>query len=256
MQKAVATAGFKDVIVALMDDLLATIIGDSPVYDIRVGPFVTAVLSRNAGLAATVIPAHVPHGTPAMPGAGALPRSSARYLAELARTENSLQRSVGVATLNSMLTIDDRRCVEINAGDLLIDKGKDKRVALIGHFPFASRLRQTARHLDVLELHPDSEDVAAEMAPELVPQADIVAITGSALVNGTIESLLALCRPTSTVMVLGPSTPLSPVWFEHGVHIVSGAQVVQADAALRSVSEGAIFRQVRGVRLLTLMRDR
>jgi uncharacterized protein (DUF4213/DUF364 family) len=67
--------------------------------------------------------------------------------------------------------------------------------------------------------------------------------------------LLALCRPNALVMVLGPSTPLSPVLFEHGATIISGARVIDEAAVLRTVGQGAMFQQVEGVRLLTLRRE-
>jgi uncharacterized protein (DUF4213/DUF364 family) len=56
-------------------------------------------------------------------------------------------------------------------------------------------------------------------------------------------------------MVIGPSTPLSPVLFQHGVGIISGTRVVDEAAVLRTVGQGASFRQVEGVKLLTLARE-
>ena len=56
------------------------------------------------------------------------------------------------------------------------------------------------------------------------------------------------------VMVLGPSTPLSPVLFQHGATYISGTQVLDEEVVLRAVAQGAIFQQVEGVRLLTLSR--
>ncbi len=96
----------------------------------------------------------------------------------------------------------------------------------------------------------------AEAAPDLLPCADLVAITSSSLVNGTFDGLLALCPPHATVMLLGPSTPLSPALFDYGVDILSGARVVDEAAVLRTVGQGASFRQVEGVRLLTFVRQK
>jgi hypothetical protein len=72
--------------------------------------------------------------------------------------------------------------------------------------------------------------------------------------NRTFDELIALCRPDALVLMLGPSTPLSPVLFDYGVHILSGSLVEDIDAVLRAVSEAANFRQVRryGVRLVTM----
>ena len=106
----------------------------------------------------------------------------------------------------------------------------------------------------MIEKRPAAGEYPAEAAAELIPRADVVALTGSALVNGTLDGLLALCRPGATVLVLGPSTPMSTVLFDHGATLLSGALVVDEEAVLRTVAQGACFRQVEGVRLLTLAR--
>jgi hypothetical protein len=81
-----------------------------------------------------------------------------------------------------------------------------------------------------------------------------VAITGTTLINNTFEGLIALCRPEALVLVLGPSTPLSPILFDYGVHLLSGSIVEDVEAVLPAVSQGANFRQLRqqGVRLVTM----
>lgn len=104
-----------------------------------------------------------------------------------------------------------------------------------------------------LELHPREGDLPAAQAATVLPQADVVAITASAIVNHTIEPLLALCRPGATTMVLGPSAPLSPVLFRHGVTAIAGSLVVDIDAALRCLSQGATFRQMGGIRPVVMM---
>lgn len=125
-------------------------------------------------------------------------------------------------------------------------------MALVGHFPFISKLRQSAGQLWVIEQHPAEDEYPAESAADLLPRADLVAITGSTLINHTLEGLMAFCRPGVPVMILGPSTPLSPVLFDHGATILSGSRVVDEEAVLRTVGQGATFQQVEGVRLLTL----
>jgi hypothetical protein len=82
----------------------------------------------------------------------------------------------------------------------------------------------------------------------------VVAISSTTLINGTFEGLVALCRPDAYVLLLGPSTPLSPLLFDHGVQLLSGALVDDVDSVLRLVSQGASFRQIHrhGVRLVTM----
>jgi uncharacterized protein (DUF4213/DUF364 family) len=124
----------------------------------------------------------------------------------------------------------------------------------VGHFPFIPQLRESVGQLWVIEKNPSEQDYPAEAAADLIPQADVVAITSSSLVNHTLDDLLALCPPQATVMLLGPSTPFSPVLFDHGATIISGTRIVDEAAVLHTVGQGASFRQVSGVKLLTFTR--
>jgi len=238
----------------ILDGVIGGLKGDAPARDVRVGRFCTAVWSRACGLASTGGLGDHEHGVTFVEEAGSLVSRTARELTGLAYSDSPLEAGIGVAAINSLLEVDEARCVELNAGDLLIERGRGKKVALVGHFPFVPALREAAGQLWVLELRPQLGDVGAEEAAVIVPQADIVAITGSAFINHTLEGLLSLCRPESFVMVLGPTTPLSPVLFDHGVDVISGTRVVNPELALRCVSEGATFRQMRGVRLVTMER--
>jgi len=240
----------------ILEDLIASLREDAPVREVLIGPFWTAVWSRACGLASTVMPEEHEHGATFVEGPGELAGRSSLELCQLAFSDSVLEAGIGMAAINSLLDVDEKRCEELNAGQLLIERGRGKRVALVGHFPFVPSLRGAARELSVLELRPRAGDFPAEQAETIVPEADIVAITGSAFVNHTIESLLSLCRPGSLVVVLGPTTPLSPVLFDYRVDVISGTQVIDPLLVLRCASEGAVFRQLRGVRLLTMQRER
>jgi uncharacterized protein (DUF4213/DUF364 family) len=203
---------------------------------------------------ASTILGEKPHGHEKVRDVGQLHLKSARELAEYARSENLLEASIGVAAINSMLEVDEQQAVELNAGEVLADRGQGKNVALVGHFPFIPKLRQTAGQLWVIEQRPSEGEYPAEATRDLIPQADVVALTGSSLINHTLDHLLALCRPDALVVVLGPSTPLSPVLFARGASLLSGTRVMDEEAVLRTVAQGATFQQVEGVRLLTIAR--
>jgi hypothetical protein len=211
----------------------------------------TVVCSRFCGLASTFT-GDKPHGHDSGHSVGHLHEKSARELAEYAHSDNLLEASLGVAAINSLLAVDESRAVETNAVEVLIEHGRSKNVALVGHFPFIPRLRPAVGQLWVIEQRPGEGEYPAESAADLIPKADVVAITGSALINHTMDGLLALRRPGALVMILGPSTPLSPVLFDHGVTILSGVRVVDEEAARRTISQGATFQQVEGVQLLTI----
>jgi uncharacterized protein (DUF4213/DUF364 family) len=240
---------------SILDDLLNSLSVNAPVRTMLVGVHWSVVCSRHCGMAATLISSHE-HADRQVQDAGCLHRKSARELAELARSPELLEASIGVAALNSLLDVDESTSREVNAAEVLIRRGRGKNVALVGHFPFIEQLRSAAGQLWVIEQHPAEDEYPSEAAVDLLPQADIVAITSSTFVNHTLDGLLSLCPPQATVMLLGPSTPLSPNLFDHGVSILSGTRVFDESAVLRTVGQGACFRQVEGVKLLTFVNEK
>jgi uncharacterized protein (DUF4213/DUF364 family) len=237
-----------------LDDLLARLPDDVAVRSVLVGAHWTVVCSRNCGLASTIT-GDKPHAHEQVRDVGRLHLKSARELAEYARSDNPLEASLGVAAINSLLDVDERNAVEVNAAQVLAEQGRGKNVALVGHFPFIPKLRPAVGQLWVIEQRPSEGEYPAKAAPDLIPRAGVVAITGTALINHTLDGLLALCRPDALTMVLGPSTPLSLVMFEHGATFISGARIVDEAAVMHTVAHGATFQQVEGVQLLTLQRQ-
>jgi uncharacterized protein (DUF4213/DUF364 family) len=190
-----------------------------------------------------------------VPGAGALLESGALELAGLMRSASTLEASIGMAAFNALLDVDESACVEVNAHHIIRQRGAGRRVAIVGHFPFVESVRSVAAHCDVLELDPQSGDLPADQAADVLPKADVVAITGTSIVNHTFDGLVAACSPAAYVVVLGGSAPLTPVLFDFGVDVVAGTVVVDCAAALRTVGQGATFRQIRGKRLLVMARQ-
>jgi uncharacterized protein (DUF4213/DUF364 family) len=72
----------------------------------------------------------------------------------MAYSESLLEAAIGMATINSLLEVDEERCLALNGGDLIARKGKGKRVAIVGHFPFIAKLREIAKELWVIEKNP------------------------------------------------------------------------------------------------------
>ena len=237
----------------ILDDLLSTLGSNESVRDICQGPYWTAVLTSNCGLASTPHEAGHYHDDAPVRDAGRLMDKDALELVQMAYSESSHEAAIGMATINSLLEIDEQRCVDLNAGDLLMEQGKGKRVAVIGHFPFVPRLRQEVEELWVVEQQPREGDFAESEAENLVPKADVVGITGTAFTNHSIESLLKLCSTKVYIVILGDTAPLSPVLFDYSVDAISGTKVIDPELALRCVSQGATYRQIRGVRQLTMM---
>ncbi len=229
----------------------------NPVLDVKIGLNWTAVVVEKengpqCGLASTLNSAHHT-GEPKILEPGHLESLPAVELAGWITSEIPLRRSIGCAAINALLPRDPSRWVEQNAESAILEHGRGKKSVLIGHFPFVEHLRTELRDLTVLDLNPSGDDLPASAAPSILPDADLVAITGMSFVNHTLLELLSLCNPGTYILILGPSTPLSPVMAEFGVNLLAGAIVEDIPAVLAALGQGANFRQVHraGVRLIT-----
>lgn len=212
---------------------------DGPVKDIRVGVSWTGVHGKYGGVAKT-------YGIPVVHGnytqdMGELTNKNTLELAEYAHSWNLVEASLGVAAINSM--IKPRGKKDINAQDLILEEGKNKKITMVGKFPRIDEIRSVARELWVLESNPTllnpKEGIITESAAEYVfPGSDIIVITGSTLINKGLERYMELARREDAyTIILGPSTPMSDVLFDYGVDMLAGVEIVNPEAILHKISQ-------------------
>ena len=240
----------------ILEDLLQTLDVNTRIREIRQGVFHTAVLTRYCGLAASLPREALAQTPPLVKEAGHLAQKSASALAEMVFSDSILEAAIGMATINSLLVRNDGDAVELNAAELICRRSEGKNVVIVGHFPFIPKVREVARRLWVIEKHPQKGDASASAAADLIPRAEVLAVTGSSFTNHTFEDLTALKPRRAFAVVLGDSAPLSPVLFDYGVDAVCGTRVVDAERAMQCVCEGANFRQIKGVQRLTMLKSR
>ncbi|MBP8997880.1 MAG: DUF364 domain-containing protein [Anaerolineaceae bacterium] len=239
----------------IISDLLSTLPSDPiPVQNVVIGVHWTLVTSRFSGLGSTLVNSG-PHGSGRMRDVGDLLNKNAQELAGWLESDNLLEASVGMAALNSIIEVPEKQLQPVNAAEVIEREARGKNLAVIGHFPFLERLKGVVRNLWVMEQNPYGDDLPEEAAQEYVPGADVVAITGTAFINHTIENLLPLCRQDALVMILGPSTPLHPMLFDRGISYLSGSRVVDPSAAQLTIQQGAGFPQVKGVQVVTMVKQ-
>jgi uncharacterized protein (DUF4213/DUF364 family) len=244
----------------LFDRLLPTL-PEGKIISIHVGLYWTAILAEvdgetRCGLAATVgDESHHYTTEPAIPRAGHLTDLFARELANFVYSISLPEVSIGLATINALLPRLPHLWVNLHAKEVLARLGAGKTVVMVGHFPYVPELRPRVGKLIVLEQNPQEDDLPASAAPEVIPQADVLAITAMTLLNRTFDALMALRRPDTPTLIVGPTTPLSPVMFEMGATILSGAIVENPESVLRGLMQGANFHQLRqmGVRLVSMI---
>lgn len=175
------------------------------------------------------------------------------------RVGDSRERTaLGAAALNSLLTLQLRRdgtaLGEENGLELLAKESEGKRLAVVGRFPHLDEMRaQTARSW-VLELEPEEGESSPPDAPAILAEADVIGITGSTLANGTLEGLLKHCRRDAFVVLIGPTTPLSPVLFDYGVNALCGVLAEDPDQVLDSIVNDGSTRRIPGTRAVSLRR--
>jgi uncharacterized protein (DUF4213/DUF364 family) len=241
--------------------ILAQILEDLPdgrLEQICIGPHWTMVQvevggSLQIGLASTLEGVH-DHKTTNIPQAGSLLSLGGLALARKVLDSQGPLASVAMAAVNALMPRRPERWVDINAEHVIAEQGAGRTVAMVGRFPFTERLRPEVGQLNVLEKNHQAGEYPPEAAPDIIPEADVVAITSMTFTNGSLDGLLNLCRPEELVILLGPTTPLSPLLFDHGVDILAGSIVEKPEPVLQALMQGGNFRQLHkaGVRLVTM----
>ena len=237
----------------ILEDILQHAKDDFPIRQILIGVHWTAVTSRHCGLASTMSEPP-PHHDNQVRDVGRLHQKSARELAQYIFSNRLLEASLGMAAINSLIEIDESRCEPLNAFDIIAEMGKDRIIGVIGHFPFIPKLKKIACKLWVFEKRLQDGDLPEEEMKHLLPRCDVVAISGTTLINHTFETVIKLCREDALKVMLGASTPMIPVLFDYGIDVLSGCKVVDPESVLNSISQGATFKQINGIKLLSMRR--
>ncbi|MBX3082016.1 MAG: DUF364 domain-containing protein [Anaerolineae bacterium] len=241
----------------VIDDLLLTIPPDRPVTmtrDVLIGLYWTAVHGEQVGIAATPMDTACCYARDVV-NTGHLHEGTVNDLVKLVRSPHPLDVALGMAAFNALNKVDPSDGVELNARDVILERGRGKTVVTVGHFPFTDAIRQAAARTWVLELLPTGDDQTAEAAPDLIPQADVIGLTATTLLNGTFDGLAKLFPPHALVVMLGPSTPLNKVLFEYGVDILGGAVVTDPTSVLRYIEQGSALHRVPGLQRFTMTKQ-
>lgn len=132
----------------------------------------------------------------------------------------------------------------------LINTNRIRKIAMVGAIqPFIKRLRNLPE-IELKVVEKKNEMLGEDITPFCVPieqtrkvmaECDLAIITGAAIANDTIDSLLEWKSPKAPAIVVGPTACFLPdALFSRGVAIVSGVIVSDADLVLDMVAEGAL----------------
>ncbi len=195
-----------------------------------------------------------PSSAKVMPLSGRLAGRSARaYLSDLEHP-NILRKTLAIATLNALssyywegakdLTYEIESGVD--AFDRVVIPEGGKSVVVGALVPILKQLIKAEADFTVLEQDPrtlkgkELEHYAPpEMASRVVPDADLLVITGTTVINDTLPGLLDLAKPNAKIIVTGPTASMVPdSFFRRGVTTTGGILVTKPDELLDLISEG------------------
>lgn len=232
----------------LVDALLDSVSGaEENIENILIGLHWISVESRRTGLS------HVFRGDQGfeLEDAGAIRGKHILEAASLLKSWEPLEAGLGLAAFNSLM---DPRGENVNVLDFLLRESSGRTVTCIGRFPFFPDISRIASRAFLLEMEPRKGEFPPYAAEEVVPESDLVIITGTTLINKTMQRLLELSRDAVAV-VLGPSTPMSEVLFDFGASVIAGVRVTDPEALRVSLSQGVkYYRKIAGIEPVTMFR--
>ena len=165
-----------------------------------------------------------------------------REAAGAVKSWNLEEASLGLAAANAFYNTPER--LEALGARISMDvfytDGIDlcgRTVGIIGHMNGPKGLREQAKAVYTLERVPQEGDFPDSACDYLLPQCDLVLITGSTLTNKTLPHLLELCE-RAIVILTGPSVPLCPALLDCGIDRIAGMAIADRGSIRERVESG------------------
>ncbi len=162
--------------------------------------------------------------------------------------KNLVMSSLALAAINALLATEEIP-EGVSFGDILgnLDIRKGDQVCMVGSFlPLLPALEK--RHVRVVAVDetPKPHTGPPEDAEKLLPESQVAIITGTAVINNTIDRMLVLARTCREVAVLGASTPLlKEAFVDTSATCLSGIRVTEPEKVLQTIGEGLGFREFK-----------
>lgn len=222
--------------------LMTPVSKDRFAADVRIGLVYTSVRLDNGHTGIAWTGHRLSRGCGHQAAAGTLAGRPAKELLHfLADTDDSLSRTIGLATANALASgTSPPRTVSTEILSL-IDVQPSDHVVMAGCFgPLIPRLRRIGCRLDILELDTDKPGtLPCEKGPSLLAVCDVALITATSLVTNTMDDLLSGLGRVRCAVILGPSAFMRPEVFSGTpVTHIAGVRIRDAFAVERVVSEG------------------
>jgi uncharacterized protein (DUF4213/DUF364 family) len=154
---------------------------------------------------------------------------------------NLAKASVGIALINALLQRRLESFTRKNALGML-DIRQGDTIGMIGYYkPVLEKYRDMLKGTYIFERNmTDDVNMYPDWAEQIyLPRCDVVIITGTTLVNKTLDHVLEMSKNAREIAIMGPTTCLCPeVFRNYGVNIIAGVKVTDPEGALRIASQG------------------
>ncbi|MCF7810376.1 DUF364 domain-containing protein, partial [bacterium] len=224
---------------------LADLANGCKLDDVRIGLRYTGVKLDNGSIGVSYnYPGNRGCDDISFPGRSDLKGGEAVEVLSWLLSDNQIQRSLALAVANGLAAYrktesingDIRSIAQIKSGD---------HVTMVGYFKSIADELNDYCDLRIYEKRskPGMSKENLRPAEEGLCDCDVALITATAILNGTIDSLLEAAKDCREVAILGPTTPLIPEAFiETPVTILSGVYT-KNEEVLRVISEGGGMKQ-------------
>lgn len=169
-----------------------------------------------------------------------------------------LLRSLSYAALNAVFAVPEIE-EKYKVGDIseFLEVGFEDIVGMIGEInPLISLWKPLVWDILIFDRKRRNENIFPDWAiVDFLPKCSVIAITGSAVVNGTIDWILKYVN-TNKVAIIGPSTPLIPDVFN--VKVLAGVKILDDKKVFDLLSKGAGTKKIiaeKAVQKVVLLQD-
>jgi len=221
------------------------------VREVRIGHYLIGVLLDSGELGvAYALPGERKAPEPVFPDPARYVGMDALDLAAGLKQDDLVARALGMAAANAVAQPDPAHSLEDPDALTTVPVRPTDTVGLIGFIrSIHRRIDDRVDRIIIFDRSLDGEPGISpeEQQPELLPLCDVVFVTGSAVTNGTLETILPWCRKARDIVIIGPSTPLYPEAFAGtGVTVLAGATwpPEHHGQALAGIGEGKRFYQL------------
>jgi len=164
-------------------------------------------------------------------------------LIEYARSDDPLERSMGLALVNAL---NEERAARMprdvgpQTGVIAqLGIGSGTRVAMVGYFPpVAARISAAGAELSILDRDRGLGD-RTQFMNALAAWPDVLILTATSLLDDSCTPFLQAVSDGARVVLMGPSTPMVPeVYADLPVHMLAGMVPLARDKVLAVVRQG------------------